>query len=192
MRYLAGIVLTTSLFATPPSGVYLELDGGSGLNTTQKTESGEYKYDKGGIASFALGYQIEFFRVELEGEYKYNKIYSFGNNNQTATGDLTRESKMFNVYYSGYNESKLVSTIGLGAGLSDIKSKDLLITSSNNPSSDFSYDNIFTYQGSFSIGYMVTKHITTQIKYKYIATTKQDDLKENSDNIFSFGIRYLF
>jgi opacity protein-like surface antigen len=160
---------------------------GSGLNDSQKVGSGVYNYNQGVISSIALGYQRKLWRFELEGDYKINQVRS--SNSNSASGSLVRESKMFNVYYSGYNRTKLVSTIGLGAGLSDVKSKSLEVL---NIPTDFTVTNIITYQGSFSVGYMLSKHLTLSAKYRYLTTIKKGILAEDNDNIFSVGLRYLF
>lgn len=189
MKKIVLLAMCASLYAAP-SGLYIELNGAQGFDTKMKTDTAEYNYDRGNIGSAALGYQIDTFRIELEGEYQSNKISSYGMNNNSASGDFIRESQMFNVYYSGYNESKLVSSIGIGAGSSDFKINSF--SSSGSTPTDTKFENVFTYQASFSIGYMVNKHLTFQTKYKYIVTAKQEGLKESGGSMLGLGIRILF
>lgn len=186
MRYLFPLLVTTSLFAAD-SGFYIALDGGVDLGDKLKAKTVAYNYDTGFFGSGAFGYQVDKFRLELEGQYQQNPITSLSSN--AAKGDLIRESQMLNVYYSGYNSSRLISTLGIGAGSSDIRSNKLTVLGTSN---DFEVKNIFTYQGSFSVAYKLTDSLDFGVKYRFIVTSKQDMLEENSQSIISAGVRYLF
>lgn len=186
MKYLLPLLVTSSLFAAQ-NGFYIALDGGINLNDKLEAKTVSYNYDTGFFGSGAFGYQVDKFRLELEGQYQQNSVTSLSSN--AAKGDLIRESQMLNVYYSGYNSSRLVSTIGVGAGSSDIHSNKLTVLGTSN---DFEVKNIFTYQGSFGVSYMITDSIDFGVKYRFIVTSKQDMLEENTQSIVTAGLRYLF
>lgn len=193
MKLLISILMTIGLYAAP-SGVYIESNIGTGLSKNILINDEDYKYNIGVLGSLALGYQLDLWRFELEGNYKQNELtILIADNTLPLSGYLVRKSGIFNVYYSGYNKSKLVSTVGLGCGASYISTRDLK-KSNNNDS--ISANNIFTYQASYSIGYIINKDITFSVKYLYFNTLKYDiddvSQKEIHDNIFTFGIRYLF
>ncbi len=177
MKLLLSLLLSMQLYAVG-SGVYVELSGGLGLNDTIEAKNGAYVYDKEYIGSVSLGYQADLLRLELEAIQKKDRLYSFGA--ISVAGDLEQTSQMFNLYYSGYNESKLVTTVGIGAGVTAISLQEA------------EDKNILSYQGMFSIGYMSTQSLTITTEYTYFYTTESDNFKSNSDNIFSLNFRYLF
>jgi len=185
-RLLISILLVTGLSAAQ-NGIYVELNAGIVLKDEKKIVNDVYTYDENFVGSVAVGYQMDLLRFEIEESYNSASVNSVNLN--SASGTILRESKMFNLYYSGYNDSKLVSTIGIGAGVSDVKSKDLKILGA---SSEFSYKNVFSYQASFGVAYMLDEDWSLNLKYKYLATMKKEQLQDYSDSIVTLGIRYLF
>ncbi len=181
------LLLTAELFGAS-SGLYVEVAGGTGFGDELETKSASYVYDRGFIGSVALGYQMDKFRLELEGRYKKDELYSYLN--VVTTGDAVQTSQMVNVYYSGYNSSKIVSSVGVGVGVSSINLED--VTQLSTPQKDVKSSGILSYQGMFSVGYMITESITTSLKYTYFHTDKSDEFKSNGDSSFSLGLRYLF
>ena len=181
------LLLNTCLFGAP-SGVYVEAGLGTSLENTQDIRNLEYVYDRGFYGSGALGYQANQFRFELEALYKTDKLYSF--NNYKAQGDLKQNSQMLNIYYSGYNKSNLVTTIGLGIGISNISVSDLKQVGA--PQDDIENSSILSYQGSASVGYMFDEHFTCSLKYNYFYTSKSDDFNAKGSNNFTLNLRYLF
>lgn len=180
-------LLSTSLFAAP-SGIYIEGGVGTSIEDTQNIQAHEYVYNKGFSGNIALGYQADLLRFEFEGLYRADKLYSF--DNYKAEGDLTQNSQMLNVYYSGYNKSNLVTTIGLGAGISNISVTDLKQVGA--PQDDIENNSIPSFQGMGSIGYMFTDHVTGTLKYKYFYSTESDNFDARGTNNLSLNLRYLF
>jgi len=190
-------IVTLSCFSaelfSAPSAVYLEIGAGLGLEDSLKSKSSSYVYEREYIASVAIGYQADLLRFELEGIHKKDRLYSVSNGNlgdSAASGDLSRDTQMFNLYYNGYNKSKLVSSIGAGVGISSIKMENLLKYGES--AADIQDDTIFSYQGMFSIGYMLSQKSILTTKYIYFHTQESDNFKEKNENIFSFSYRYLF
>ena len=184
--------LLTSLDLLASSGLYLEAGAGLGYESEIETKNNNYIYEKNYIAIAAIGYQYDAFRFELEGRYKKDSLYSsnYTQDNISVNGDLTHESKMVNIYYSGYNSSKLVSSIGFGVGVTDIKLKNLIEL--NTAQIDIIDTNILSYQGMFSVGYMLSHHFTITTKYTYFQTSDSDSFDSSGDSTLSLSLRYLF
>jgi len=181
------LLFSINLFAAP-SGVYVEVGAAKSLNDKLKSETGDFVYDKGTIGSVMLGYQADLYRFELEGRYVKEALSSFSN--VSSSGDLTKNSQMLNAYYCGYNESKYVSSVGAGVGITNISTEKL--SQSSVPQEDIKEDAILSLQGMLSVGYIITPSVTTTLKYTYFYTAKSGDLKANGENIFTFSLRYLF
>lgn len=182
-----ALLLHTGLFAAS-SGIYLEAGLGTSLEDTQEIQSIEYVYDRGFSGNLALGYQADLWRFELEGLYSRDELYSFSN--YKAEGDLTQNSQMLNLYYSGYNKSNFVSTIGLGAGITNISVSDFKQVGA--PQDDIENNSIASFQSMGSVGYMFNEHITCSVKYRYFYTTKSDDFDAKGSSNVSLNLRYLF
>jgi hypothetical protein len=189
MKFLFLVMLALQLFAAQ-SGVYV--GGGAGVNFSDKLEfeNGHYVYNQSYPYNLALGYQSNLWRFEAEGMYTKSKITNYSSLDTTtkASGDLMKQSGLFNIGYSGYNKTKMVSTITVGAGVSNISAKS--------PSIDASANSVLTYRASFAAGYMVDSHLTLETKYTYLATqsfTIADvAYKGLRDNLLSLNLRYLF
>lgn len=185
--------LFISLFATTvvfgaSSGVYVEAGIEASIENTQNIQELEYAYDRALGTNIALGYQANLWRFELEAIYKTEKLYSFAN--YKAEGDLSQNSQMLNVYYSGYNKSNFVSSIGLGAGISSLSLSNLKQV--NAPQDDIKNNTIPAFQAIGSVGYMLNEQITATLKYKYFYTTKGDDFDAKGSSNISLNLRYLF
>jgi len=181
------LLLSTTLFVAP-SGVYVEVGAAKSLNDKLKSDNGDFVYDKGTIGSVMIGYQADLYRFELEGKYVKESLSSFSN--ASSSGDLLKNSQMLNVYYSGYNESKYVSSVGAGVGITNISTDRLKQNSTT--LEDIKKDAILSMQGMLSVGYMMSQSVTATLNYTYFYTAKSDELKANSENIFTFSLRYLF
>ena len=167
---LLTLALGTSLFAQTDA-FYVEAGVGTALNDTLKSKNGTFKYDSGLSSNLAIGYQLGLYRFELEGRYTNNSLYSF--ENLSSSGDYEKHSQMLNAYYSGYNSSPLFTSVGLGIGMSSIKLKNMKQLGTN--VADMSNSGIFSAQAMLSVGYMITEHIATSVKYNYLYSTKSDD-----------------
>ncbi len=173
-KQLVIVFLATNVFAVE-SGLYLEVGAGTGTKEQLNAKKSNYGYENSYIGSLYLGYQADVYRFELENSYKLATP-----TDKTIEGDLKQNTQMLNFYFSGYNHSKMVTTLGLGAGISSIEVNGL------------KNSNIFSYQAMFSIGYMKTKHFIITPKYSYMRMVKSDDFDRNSDHLLSLNLRYLF
>ncbi len=191
MKILLILFITMSLYAAQKtkepavaSGLYIETNVDYPSTDSMKMEDVKYHYDAGFAKSLAVGYQMERWRFELEGNHVKDEITKI--TDSVSTGDLTKTGALANVYYSAYNDSKLVSSIGIGAGITNIEAEDLEID--DTAQDDISEDNSFTYQATISLGYMVTQDWTWSIRYRYLNVK---DLGAGTQT-FSLGLRYLF
>ncbi len=186
-KTLLPLLLSLNLFAAP-NGVYVEVGAALGLGDTLEATKGEFTYDRDYTGSLILGYQADLYRFEIEGKYKEEELKSFGN--VSSSGELTQNSQMINAYFSGYNESKYVSSIGAGVGITNISLKNL--TQNSKAQEDVTNDAIPSLQAMLSVGYMMSDNLTATTKYTYFYVTESDDFESNSDHIFTLSLRYLF
>jgi len=174
----------SSLSQAAPSGFYIELGGGLGLSDTLETTNRLYVYDQGYLASASLGYQIDRFRFEVEERYKSDTLYSLSTGGAYAIkvdGKLTTNSQMLNLYYSGYNQSNLITSLGLGVGVSSIDIEKIETE-----------DSVLSAQAILSIGYQITEHFISTLKYSYFYTTESGDFQAKGDNTIALNLRYIF
>ena len=179
MKYLLSFLLSLPLFAAP-SGLYLESNLGAALKNSQSTSTQTLEYKDGFEGAVALGYQLDLWRVELEADYVQNAVDS----NSSQNSDLKRQSALLNLYFSGYNDSHFVSTVGIGLGISNLNLDQ------------HSRENLFSYQASFSVGYMFDESWTLSLRYRYFGSSSFSmdgtDYDPLSQNHVTAGLRYLF
>jgi len=181
---ITSLMFLGTLLQAAQSGPYLELGVGVGLSDTKETKTATYVFERGYIGSFALGYQADLFRFELEERYKKDSLYSasIGNSESIrADGDLILNSQMFNVYFSGYNNSNLISSIGVGGGISSLKLGD-----------NITNEGIFSMQGMLSVGYKLTQSFIATTKYSYFYLKESDNFEAKGDGSLTFSLRYIF
>ena len=188
MKLLTRTLLTLSLFSTysfaAPSGFYIEVGGGLGLSDTIETTDKLYVYDQGYLASAILGYQANKFRFEFEQRYKSDNLYSQSIDNTyhiKVDGKLITNSQMFNISYSGYNQSNLIATVGMGAGVSCIDLEDITTE-----------DKVLSAQAIFGLGYKISEYFISTLRYSYFYTSKSDNFKAKGDNTLALSLRYIF
>ena len=174
MKLILSLVFSIGLFAAQ-SGVYVELNLDNPTSSDLKIEDSQYNYDKGLAGTVALGYQMQRWRFELESNYAKNEI-------SNSSTDIVKTGGLANVYYSAYNHTKMVSTIGLGVGATKIESAD------GTQKQKLSKNPALTYQGNVSLGYMVSEDWTWTVKYRYL-DMRDIDIENQT---FSLGLRYLF
>ena len=172
-----------SLLFGAPSGVYLEAGIALSDKQTLSSSNASYNFDKANISSFSLGYQDDVYRYEVQERYVAYDLSSaaVGSSNIATTGKLMYDSQLVNFYYSGYNKSNLVSSVGLGGGITSIDLKG-----------DIKDKNILTAQGMFSLGYMSGEHFLTTFKYTYFYIKGSEHFSNDGSNVFTLSLRYIF
>lgn len=176
-------LLNTNLFSAQ-NGIYIELGGGVGLSDTIESKTALYVYDSSYVGTLALGYQYSSFRFEIEERYKKDELYSttlLSGANLKVDGDLISNSQMFNLYYSGYNQSRLITTLGIGAGATTRKLQESIQD-----------DAIFSMQALLSVGYAISEEFIFTTKYRYFHTQESQNFKADSDSEISLTLRYIF
>ncbi len=180
-------LFTLQLFAAP-SGIYIETGVGMNLDSSLETKNATFHYDEDFIFNVALGYQANAYRFELEGKYAKNKLSSY--NGLATTGDLTQDSQMLNVYYSAYNDTRLITSVGAGAGISNLQITDM--KQLGTAQKDITYNTIPSFQGMLSVGYMLGTNFIITTKYTFFYTLESDTLKAGSKNLVSLNLRVIF
>ncbi len=187
MKILTPLLISATLFGAP-SGIYIEanLDNPTSAEVTVDTKT--YSYDKGLSGTFALGYQMEDVRFEVEGNYSTNELKQTSGVSgvKVAVGDITQMGGLANVYYSAYNDTQLVSSIGMGVGMTSIETSNLKEASV--VVQDLTSKTSLTYQGTLSLGYMINEDWTASVKYRYLEIEDFD----NDNHGISLGLRYMF
>ena len=194
MKLLLIFILSIGLYAgqrasepIAPSGFYVETNIDYPSTEAMEFDNVKYNFNAVLTGAVAIGYQMDRWRFELEGNYSKDDIAELVTETTSdAVGELVKKGGLVNVYYSAYNDSQLVSSIGAGAGVTNIDAKDVQVNAT--AVDDASVKNSLTYQATVSLGYMVDADWTWTVKYRYLNI---DDLK-SSTQTFSLGLRYLF
>jgi hypothetical protein len=185
------LVLIAILAYGADDGVYIEADA-----AVLSSKNDVYTTQVGVGGSLAVGYQLEKFRFELQAREFRSKLDGYDAQRETykASGDMDLSSQFVNLYFSGYNKTRFVSTIGLGVGQSRVKIIDVSILGTTQ--ADVELDGLLSYQASYSVGYMLNEDISYIFRYNYlyIDNDKDDefDTRAFGNHMFSIGIRYLF
>jgi len=183
LKLIPLLLSCITLINAAPSGLYLE--AGVATSDTNKLQSSntDYLYDTPTITSFSLGYQDDLYRYEIEEHYLKADLSSasVASSHLATSGKITYVSQLLNFYYSGYNKSNLVSSIGLGGGITSRELKN-----------DMKDKNIFTAQGMFSLGYISNEHLITTFKYTYFYMKGSKHFQADGSNLLTFSLRYIF
>jgi len=180
MRFLIPLFLACALYATP-NGIYLE--GGIQHILTDEIEltgSTKIKYEQPESYAASFGYQTASqWSFEVEGAYTSTKF------EDTDKTKFKKLDYLANIYYNAYNETNLVSSIGVGYGKSKITIDD--VEADEMPT---------IYHGTVGLGYMFNSHVTLNFKYKYLKTNEytvsQITYDKRSEYILSSTLRFMF
>lgn len=188
MRLLLLLFTLWSGVSASQNGLYVGLSGGSAFGDTIEQENATISFEKSYLGELVLGYEYKQFALELEERYVYKSLYSI--NNYLATGDTRENAQMLNILYSGYNNSKLVSSIGVGVGQSSIKLQN--VKQFSRALVDVRNDSILSYQGLFRVAYRVTNSLRVTCSYSYFYKEKSEDFSSMGESSLAFGLRYNF
>ncbi len=233
LTLLAATLLATSAFhgaarAQPVSGLYIGAGGGGNFmqderNTSIRFPNGatipsgaRVDFDAGVVAVGSLGYGFgNGVRVELEGNYRYNRPSSFRNVGQVATSVGGREQKygpMANVLFDlDVGSPYVFPYIGAGAGYSYVARRLQVASTDGTINSQGGTDNSFAYQAiaglSFPIPPVVGLSLTAEYRYYALAgereygrtfagpggaSSAQVRTTDNYNHSLLLGLRYAF
>ena len=185
--FLTTSILCAALLARE-NGVYVELAGGVDTADRIETHGITYKYEKSYFYEAMIGYEYDLFRIEYQYRGFNASVYRFLD--YAASGDVSIDSHMVDLYYSGYNDTQFVTSLGIGIGTADVSMTN--VKELAYPVADKTQGNVFAYQGMLNIGYMIDEHMTLSMRYSYFATLKGDDFEATSQHLLGIGFRYLF
>ena len=168
---------------------------------TTHTHFDTTNFNTGWAVLATVGYAFQNWRVELEGGYRDNKIDSivargFTSNTFDFGGSLKEISVMANVHYDIPLTSKLMFSIGAGAGGDRVD-----VNFNATPGSDVTQWR-FAYQGIAGLSYAIGSRTDVTLNYRYLhvqapdmnlgpvnghSTVSSDDLVKHTVTI---GLRY--
>ncbi len=195
----ATLLATPALFhgvacAQPVSGLYIGAGGGGNFMQDERNKSIRFPngttipsgarigFDSGVVAVGSLGYGFgNGVRVELEGNYRYNRPSSFHNVGQVARSVGGREQKygpMANVLFDlDIGSPYVFPYIGAGAGYSYVARRLRVASTDGTINSQGGTDNSFAYQAiaglSFPIPPVVGLSLTAEYRYYALAGERQ-------------------
>ncbi len=203
MKNLLAVLISIALlvgFTVSTASAEVYISGNLGavfLNDADWDEddfSGEFTFEYGGVATFALGTTIgSAGRIEVEiGASKSDldeiKFDDFDGDFHKIDGDVTAGFFMGNAYYDFKNNSRLTPFIGGGLGFANVEydSDDL------DAKED---DDVFAYQIMLGGSYAATEKLSIDLQYRFFGTEDPDldgtDVEYQSNNIM-LGLRYSF
>ncbi len=209
---LTMLVFTSSSAIAEGIFPYVGIYGGVPLTSINKISdsSGTIKTEfdpgyMGGLAAGAIfetngGWNIERIRAEAEVGYRTNNVVR-GKNLQGKNVDLNGKVSLKNYMVNGYLDNTSILSTGhpvllfltAGAGIATATIDSISYNNKNIISS--SYATQFAYQGGIGIGYELTRNITVDAAYKYMATTAFEfgNIKaEYGCHSIQFGAQYIF
>ena len=195
----ATLLATPALFhgvacAQPVSGLYIGAGGGGNFMQDERNKSirlsngatipsgARIGFDTGIVAVGSLGYGFgNGVRVELEGNYRYNRPSSFRNAGQVTTSVGGREQKygpMANVLFDlDIGSPYVFPYVGAGAGYSYVARRLRAASTDGTVNSQGGTDNSFAYQAiaglSFPIPPIVGLSLTAEYRYYALAGERQ-------------------
>ncbi len=180
--------------AQPVSGLYIGAGGGGNFMQEERDKSIRFPngttipsgarvgFDAGVVAVGSLGYGFgNGVRVELEGNYRYNRPSSFHNIGQIAASVGGREQKygpMANVLFDlDVGSPYVFPYVGAGAGYSYVARRLRVASTDGTINSQGGTDNSFAYQAiaglSFPIPPVVGLSLTAEYRYYALAGERQ-------------------
>jgi len=212
--------------AQPVSGLYIGAGGGGNFMQDERNKSirlgnavtptgSRVGFDAGVVAVGSLGYGFgNGVRVELEGNYRYNRPSSFqaGPGTRSVGGREQKYGPMANVLFDlDVGSPYVFPYIGAGAGYSYVARRLRVATADGTVESQGGTDNSFAYQAiaglSFPIPPVVGLSLTAEYRYYALAGERQfgralsgpggasSSQVRTSDDInhsLLLGLRYVF
>ena len=150
--------------ALAKDGLYLGTGLSYGSVSEVKSDDTNYELERGYGASLAVGYKMDAFRAEAEALYLINGIDTVeAALTYEGRGDFTTQSALFNLYYDATNETRYITSLGLGVGVAKHGFEDI-------GSEDVESNQVLAYQASLAVGYRMTPRWILECKYRYFGT----------------------
>ena len=188
------IFLVSFCVSTSIAGPYLSANlGAVGLNDSDITGGPigfeEISFDRGIVASAALGYSHYEYRGELEFSYRSNDIdeTTFAGVSSNSRRDSNSYSLMVNGYYDFFPGSTVSPFIGAGIGYSNVEADVENLGRRD--------DHVFAYQGSVGTSFNVNESLNIDLQYRLFMTNDADlsiyEMEYFTHNV-SLGLRLGF
>ena len=196
------LVLVLSAAPALATGPYFGGQAGvvflSDADISDSAGSATAEFDTGWGLGLVAGYEFDMFRLEGELFYKTNGFDKISNGGSiSADGDATALGLMLNAYYDFKTGTPFTPYIGAGLGLAQVSVKDLKVVGVTVADDD---DVVFAYQFIAGVGYSLSKAVTLDLQYKYLATADPSftdvtgspfDAEYHSHNVMA-GLRFNF
>jgi opacity protein-like surface antigen len=198
MRINAGMVIAAlgTLWLMPtatadvPKGVYAGIEGGVAWTGPLTFEPFYYNcttlypcalnynsvnFDVGYAAGVQVGYAFGGPRVEFEYNYRNNGADTIASpsGTQSASGSLTSNNFMVNLFYDFDTGSRWVPYVGFGLGLSDLSASTIKPSSATGSASSYidGGGNKFSAQFIFGIEYAVSERFGVTLDWRGLWAT---------------------
>lgn len=201
---LPGVVL-----AAPDAGPYFGIQGGGVLlddiENSDNDGSYNYSFDPGYYGAVVVGAHLGKHsslgegRLEVEIAYRSNDLdeMDFAEGSETAGGDMTVVSAMFNSIAEYRGRYIWVPYLGAGAGWSYVELNDATVGGQSVADGD---DNAFSYQFLVGLVAEVSSAVNFDLGYRYLRTLdlEFEDVQgrsvdsEYSSHTVSLGLRIDF
>lgn len=161
--------------------------------------SGEFSFDTGGVATFAVGTSIgAAVRIELELASRVNDSdqidYDDFDFSLEVDGEVTTGSFMANAYYDFKNEGRFTPFIGGGLGFANVE-YDIDDIGGLDDTDGKEDDDVMAYQMMLGVGFAATEKLSIDLQYRYFGTEDPEfdgiDVEYQTHNIL-LGLRYSF
>ena len=179
MKYLLPLLLVSTLLSAK-NGAYLELGTEYIFSEEIELDNGtKYKFETPSSYILNAGYEVNQWSLEAEGVYTNTKF------TDGKKEEIIKQTALANLYYNAYNETKYVSFIGGGAGVSKISIAE--VEADGMP---------LVYHFTLGMGYMFSDHLALNLKYRYLKTDSYIvsgiEYREATDNIISTALKFRF
>lgn len=191
---LIGLALCVPSMARAEAYISAHVGGGQASDTTiDNSTSADHKltHDLGFDLGVAVGYELPFFRAEVELNSRNGDVHRIDGEN-AREGDVTGYSAMANLYLDLQNRSPVTPFIGVGGGvlrlaIDDLRSDSVTITDESGSTE--------AWQLMAGVAVKLDPHTSVDLTYRYLDS---NDLHwagatvDYSVNSVVVGLRYTF
>tara|TARA_B100001250_G_scaffold89414_1_gene74168 strand:+ start:1539 stop:2159 length:621 start_codon:yes stop_codon:yes gene_type:complete len=173
------------------------LNSGIGLSSMRNMDiegfTSDLEFQPGFKGLIGMGYDFDPFRAEIN--YKQSQVELSKIGGSTGSTDITMSSVMANIFYDFTNDSKFITSLGVGIGSTNIDI-DSIGSRGKSPYSEGGSLDIMAYTALLQIGYLLTPKTEVYIEGSYDFhgdfEINNVDFSETEGYSFLIGSRFKF